>query len=290
MSTLAIKGHPTRGSEVIALLEMLGGINVYNLYGDESYAYYVIEHNEIRTGISIFGNKPYTILTLEEFEAKFPYKVGDKVIKEPYVGAREICEMRWEDSRVKYGIGVGEWFTAKQLQPYKEQETMKNTRVIISENGDKVLLKTLTHDMTEINIDKDYEIIEVNGKYYAVKKKPQYPKTFIEVLNFWHPDRQLEDDYQRCYKKDLVEKLQDLLYARGAYWKIAGEQMGLGKPWEPDWLNVEQDKYVLFTHNNAICSNCYVLGHNILAFPTAEMRDAFYENFKDLINQTKELL
>lgn len=27
-----------------------------------------------------------------------------------------------------------------------------------------------------------------------------------------------------------------------------------------------------------------------LAFPTAEMRDTFYENFKDLIEQCKELL
>jgi hypothetical protein len=66
--------------------------------------------------------------------------------------------------------------------------------------------------------------------------------------------------------------------------------MGLGKPWKPDWLDIEQDKYVLFTHNNVICSNRYVLGHNILAFPTEEMRDAFYENFKDWIEQCKELL
>jgi hypothetical protein len=28
----------------------------------------------------------------------------------------------------------------------------------------------------------------------------------------------------------------------------------------------------------------------ILAFPTEEMRDTFYENFKDLIEQCKELL
>ena len=66
--------------------------------------------------------------------------------------------------------------------------------------------------------------------------------------------------------------------------------MGLDKPWEPDWLNDKQDKYVLFTHNNAICSNRYVFGHNSLAFPTEEMRDAFYQNFRDLIEQCKELL
>jgi hypothetical protein len=92
------------------------------------------------------------------------------------------------------------------------------------------------------------------------------------------------------YKGDLMQAFQKLLICRDAYWKIAGKEMGLGKPWEPDWLNGEQDKYVLFTHNNAICSNRYVLGHNILAFPTEEMRDIFFENFKDLIDECKELL
>jgi hypothetical protein len=33
MTNLAIKGHATRGSEVIALLEMLGGNNANNCYG-----------------------------------------------------------------------------------------------------------------------------------------------------------------------------------------------------------------------------------------------------------------
>lgn len=31
-------------------------------------------------------------------------------------------------------------------------------------------------------------------------------------------------------------------------------------------------------------------GNKILAFPTAEMRDAFFEDFKELIEQCKELL
>lgn len=34
--------------------------------------------------------------------------------------------------------------------------------------------------------------------------------------------------------------------------------------------------------------NC--IANYLLDFPTAEMRDAFYENFKDLIEQCKELL
>ena len=36
--------------------------------------------------------------------------------------------------------------------------------------------------------------------------------------------------------------------------------------------------------------NDFVGGSTILEFPTEEMRDAFYENFKELINECKELL
>ena len=148
-------------------------------------------------------------------------------------------------------------------------------------------------EIIKIDIPKGYEFAAVDDDNQQVvfeKIGRQYPKTFIEVLNFWHPDRQIEDDYQRCYKKDLIEKFQDLLYARDAYWKIAGEQMGLGKSWEPDWRNSNEDKYCIeysYGRINSVTTNIY---NYILAFPTAEMRDAFYDNFKALIEQCKELL
>lgn len=142
-------------------------------------------------------------------------------------------------------------------------------------------------DKVEIMLD-NYEVIEENGKYYAVKKKPKYPSSYEECCKILGVC--VDDCFSSGYKCPLLSNFQELLICRDAYWKIAGEDMGWGKPWKPDWLNVEQDKYVLFTHNNAICSNRYLLGHNILAFPTVEMRGAFYENFKDLIEEVKELL
>ncbi len=93
---LAIKGHATRGSEVIALLEMLGGINTHNLYGDESYAYYTIDcDKKIKGGIYVFGDENLSIFTLEQFEEKFPYKVMDKV-NAPCKGfIKTITSMEW---------------------------------------------------------------------------------------------------------------------------------------------------------------------------------------------------
>ena len=83
-----------------------------------------------------------------------------------------------------------------------------------------------------------------------------------------------------------------LINARNAYWKIACEQMGLGKPWEPDYKNPDIDLYVIINVHNNIEKAKYGYGFQncVLSFPTAKMRDAFYENFKDFIEQCKELL
>lgn len=298
MANLAIQGHPTRGSEVIEILGILGGSNAFGHIGNNPRAIYHIDENYKNFIICSETKKvcDCIIFTLEEFLEKFPYKVGDKVTLDKFPCT--IKGMSWDcDDVIYYVQGVdfskGVYSKDKDLQPYKE-ETMENKSNLLHQL--KEYFESTPREVVEKEWHKYDKYNEISPKvneyleYVNNIRQPKYPKTFIEVLNFWHPDRQLEDDYQRCYKKDLVEKLQDLLYARYAYWKIAGEQMGLGKPWEPDWLNAEQDKYVLFTHNNAICSNRYVLGHNILAFPTFETRDAFYENFRGLIENCKELL
>ena len=145
-------------------------------------------------------------------------------------------------------------------------------------------------DKVELHLGDDYEIVVEDGRTFVQKKKPKYPTTYEEccrVLNVWYKD---DVAYVAGYQYKLLSNFQKLLICRDAYWKITDEEMGLDKPWEPDWTNAKQDKFVIFTHNNSICANRYVLGHNTLAFPTEEMRDAFYENFKDLIEKCKELL
>lgn len=181
MANLAIKGHTTRGSEVIALLEMLGGINSHNLYGDESYAYYTIDSDkEIKGGIYVFGDEQLCHFTLEEFLEKFPYKVGDKVkVKETEkdvtiegMSWRNGCEVIYDTC---YKNDCVAFYSAEELQPYKE-ETM--------EIPEKLMPKI---DFNEYCKDKyildlgNYEIKEENGKTYAVRKWLEYPKTYGEL-------------------------------------------------------------------------------------------------------------
>lgn len=72
MAQLAIKGHVTRGNEVIEILEMLGGKNIYNLTGTKEI-WYILSNNTIEHSAYLFEEKGFT---LEEFLEKFPYKIG----------------------------------------------------------------------------------------------------------------------------------------------------------------------------------------------------------------------
>ena len=94
------------------------------------------------------------------------------------------------------------------------------------------------------------------------------------------------------YKGDLIIRFQELLIARDSYWKMAGEQMGLGKPWEPDNNNPDIDLYVIINIDNRAEKATYGYGFPqcVLAFPTKEIRDAFLENFKELIKGCISLL
>ena len=80
----------------------------------------------------------------------------------------------------------------------------------------------------------------------------------------------------------LINQFNKLLICRDAYWKIAGEEMGLGKPWEPDYNNEIQIQYGLYD-----IIKYSLLSPSQFAFPTPEMRDAFYDNFKELIETIK---
>ena len=133
------------------------------------------------------------------------------------------------------------------------------------------------------------------AKIVLEKKKPKYPQSYGECLKIMN-DGTTMACLDKCYgyKGSLITKFQLLLFYRDAYWKIAGEEMGLGKPWEPDWEDGHSEFYVIVVRKiNGVLikedSECFAYRY-ILVFPTKEMRDAFYENFKEEIEQCKELL
>ena len=157
---------------------------------------------------------------------------------------------------------------------------------------------TYGKDKVEIVTDEDCEIVIENGKCFIVRKSNEYPKTCEECCRIVNANPcirliyDLSDGQKYSYDVDNLqhyENIRKLLICRDAYWKIAGEQMGLGKPWEYDMSKDEFSSAISYQYG--YIQKCEIRHQNkILIFPTEEMRDAFYENFKDLIELVKELL
>lgn len=166
----------------------------------------------------------------------------------------------------------------------------------------KYIQKLGSRDM-ELVVPRNQEIVNINGRYILRDKKPQYPKTYQECCDILHIETNRTIEHDNClgyrnitlYDINLLTQLRyfrKLLICRDAYWKIAGEQMGLDKPWEPDFTNDDEERYGIYTLANKVERDFCGVGdvNMILSFPTEEMRDEFYNNFKELIEECKELL
>ena len=126
-----------------------------------------------------------------------------------------------------------------------------------------------------------------------VNKKPKYPDNYEECVRIAKNIHGYDIHIDVPAYGELMESFVKLLICRDAYWKIAGEELELGKPWKPKF-----GKYIHYNINFYLYKDNFTLhkgeyhspDNRILVFPTEEMRDAFYENFKDLIESCKELL
>lgn len=308
MANLAILGHASRGKEVIELLEMLGGKNDNHCCGScVSRIYFLNDNDYIESYDSVlFPN--YLQLTLEEFLEKFPYKVGDKVIAD-IIGKTEISSMKWSETenKVYYKVkGCDVLYTADCLQIYVEDmnipeamkqitdaaETLTASEEIVTKSiikGDwvsqtqRIVFLKDAPDKTELALGDDFEVVEEDGKTYVVRKQPQYPKTYEECASIIGIEAAATNYIPNSYNPDLIHSFQKLLICRDAHWKIAGD-------WKPDWTDINSKKFIICSTQGKLERYSSVINSVLLAFPTAEMRDAFHKNFKELINECKELL
>ena len=132
--------------------------------------------------------------------------------------------------------------------------------------------------------------------------KKEYPKTYEEcckVLNIAVRDLDILDNMldttEIIYSKNLdrlLNSFRKLLICRDAYWYCYATETNMPWSWKPDWAMYSKPKHCIIYSDNEIKwqGKHFVTEAKVLAFPTAEMRDAFYENFKELIEERKELL
>lgn len=127
INNLAILGHSTRYGDVIKILEMLGGVNAYNLIGNKKFAYYIIDSNkEIKGGSYIFGDEDYIFLTVEDFLKTYPYKVGDKVNCPCKGCVKTVTSMYWDSylNTVTYKLDDRIYINIDQLKVVNDLPTI----------------------------------------------------------------------------------------------------------------------------------------------------------------------
>ena len=60
--------------------------------------------------------------------------------------------------------------------------------------------------------------------------------------------------------------------------------------WTPDWKDDKQPKYSVITSSGKVSVDTRIVTNGILSFQSEEVRDEFLNNFRELIEQAKELI
>lgn len=279
---ITIKGHPTRGKEVIQILESLGGKNTSNHKGNDNYAYYIskIDNRIYKTSLLFSEYKHYT---LEEFEREFPFKIGDRVISATtnFIGTiTKLKESGWY--YVKHDSGNLVCVFRQHLKLYKEMKEERNI--------------TLTLDKAKEWYKKGGELREIALQAFTEQELNPLPRSWEEfATNHARRGYYISSDGKPlmcassgkfssphvCPSKKSAEAhlaMIQLEQLRNCWWN----------GWEPEWNNSEKhaikwekDSLIVFTARRV---------HAFLVFPTREMAEEFLECFRDLIEKAEDLI
>ena len=295
-----VRNMTTLCGKIVSISSILPTLEVYRIkedYGEFNWTDEMIERLVERDGKT------------------YPYKIGDRVVLKGTNKCATITDLKYNSSGIlSYYINIDNDndkdnsidYPTDLLLPYDNMKTethrgYSTTDVESTNESKKVARFTFDYNddndfANKVELDlSNCELIQEDGKWFVVKKKNEYPKTYGECAKIMGVEL-----WNTLWGEDATEyeeQMEGLMYAfirlkvcRDAYWKLAGEKMGLGKPWEPNWKD-ESLKYVILYDNGEIRVDTWnYIANRILSFPTEEMRDAFYENFKELIENCKELL
>lgn len=155
MATLAIRGNNERAEDIARLFKDLGAQGEYSPCSDESYLYYIAHDKKVVYIIdqpdNIYRNLLFNVYTIEEFEAKFPYRVGDKVAYDEYYSTKEppveqvahIKYMSWScnHSDVCYTMENGTKRGVDEIRKVEPRFVPKDGDVVWAENGLSIFKK-----------------------------------------------------------------------------------------------------------------------------------------------------
>lgn len=211
--------------------------------------------------------------------------VGDKKPKFTYAMSQYCGLVLTIDDLSEY---EGEYYMVEDDGVYVWADEMFEgavDKVVDSDNIDKYIQRFGGNEC-RIALPEGYLFADWQGNIIdtplilVTKKEVEYPKDYDGCSNVLNDDEKMS--------LWVMNELLKLVNARNAYWKIYGEANGLGGSWKPSF---QSGCFVIFTNGDGVIETDVQFGLNaILAFPTAELRDMFYERFKSEIELCKELL
>lgn len=151
----------------------------------------------------------------------------------------------------------------------------------------------------EIIIPQGWEIDEVRGNKLILKEsEKELPKTWEECIT-------KIKDLECIYSNGDIDEV-DFNFGI-VYDHVNDIPKGLGKPvlalmqllvcrevyrqgWKPNWKDENENKYCIVCNSTKITGAINATICKILSFQSAKIRDQFLENFKELIEEAKELI
>ena len=162
-------------------------------------------------------------------------------------------------------------------------------------------------EFEKLAIPDGYEFDRVeNGEVILKKKEQMLPDTWEECLCVVNDVEQIDEsaciieysvkeDVQGGHTIDETDQsflpvglgrpmlaLCQLLICRDAWWKVLG--------WKPDWGNGSEVKFHISARGGRLDRYYGYSQNHILSFPSIDVRDQFYEKFRNLIEEAKGLL
>jgi hypothetical protein len=282
MPKLAIIEHNERNKDVISIFQSLGGnskkTKVTKVIGNKPYwVYYIDDDGNVVYNYPKYVKKTHKLFSLEEFEEKYPYKIGDKVIINNCNTPCSILSMNWNGNEIEYTLSnsnKNKVFLTNEITFF---ENNKETKITEPFENDTIIKITIPNGYEFVGIDDDEKQIILE------KIKPVYPKTYKECCDILGVD--MIKNVIGGYKTNVLARLQELIIVRDAYFKFVNDnEIVIEKN------DLDEQYYIYYDGETIVKENGTPFRNTILIFPSEEVRDIFYENFKDLIEECKEFL
>lgn len=280
---IAIQGHPTKGKEVIQLLESLGGINSLGQTGRCIGCAYYVDTVGI---ISSFGTCRHCgnrkIYTLEEFKREFPFKVGDRVISLTTGLIGTIIKLSENGIyHFNYDNGIYSCASASYLKLYKEMKEERNIK--------------LTLDKAKEWYKKGGELKEIALQAFSEKELNPLPRSWEEfAANNARIGYYISADGKplMCASSGKLSSPHVCPSKKSAEAHLALIQLEqLRDCWRQGWKpECHSTSYAIKRSNDEIHVIQAYSVSAFLSFPTKEMAEEFLKCFRDLIEKAGDLI